>query len=26
MLFGLERVGPKLHLLATCMVSLGTLI
>src|SRR3954463_8550293 len=26
MLFGLERVGPKLHFLATCMVSLGTLI
>ena len=26
MLFGLERVGPRLHFLATCMVSLGTLI
>jgi cytochrome bd ubiquinol oxidase subunit I len=26
MLFGLERVGRRLHFLATCMVSLGTLI
>src|SRR5689334_24400547 len=26
MLFGLERVGPRLHFLATLMVSLGTLI
>src|SRR6266567_8846501 len=26
MLFGLHRVGPKLHFLATCMVTLGTLI
>jgi cytochrome bd ubiquinol oxidase subunit I len=26
MLFGLRRVGPRLHFLATCMVSLGTLI
>lgn len=26
MLFGLERVGPKLHFAATCLVSLGTLI
>jgi cytochrome bd ubiquinol oxidase subunit I len=26
MLFGLQRVGPRLHFLATCMVSLGTLI
>jgi cytochrome d ubiquinol oxidase subunit I len=24
MLFGLERVGKKLHFLATCMVALGT--
>ena len=26
MLFGLHRVGPKLHFFATCMVALGTLI
>src|SRR6202795_3887276 len=26
MLFGLHRVGPKLHFLATCMVAIGTLI
>ncbi|RFB81121.1 cytochrome ubiquinol oxidase subunit I [Methylovirgula sp. 4M-Z18] len=26
MLFGLHRVGPKLHFLATCMVALGTLM
>jgi len=26
MLFGLSRVGPKLHFFATCMVALGTLI
>src|SRR5690242_21351542 len=26
MLFGLERVGPKLHFLATLMVAIGTLI
>lgn len=26
MLFGLSRVGPKLHFAATCMVSIGTLI
>ena len=26
MLFGLHRVGPKLHLFATCMVAVGTLI
>jgi len=26
MLFGLHRVGPKLHFLATCMVALGTLL
>jgi cytochrome d ubiquinol oxidase subunit I len=26
MLFGLNKVGPKLHFLATCMVALGTLI
>jgi cytochrome bd ubiquinol oxidase subunit I len=26
MLFGLERVGPKLHFLATALVSIGTLI
>jgi cytochrome bd ubiquinol oxidase subunit I len=26
MLFGLNRVGPKLHFFATCMVALGTLI
>ncbi|MBD0415592.1 cytochrome ubiquinol oxidase subunit I [Oryzicola mucosus] len=26
MLFGLNRVGPKLHFLATCMVAIGTLI
>ena len=26
MLFGLNRVGPKLHLFATCIVALGTLI
>ena len=26
MLFGLTKVGPKLHFLATCMVALGTLI
>jgi cytochrome d ubiquinol oxidase subunit I len=26
MLFGLRRVGPKLHFLATCMVALGTLM
>lgn len=26
MLFGLQRVGPRLHFLATCMVSLGTQI
>lgn len=26
MLFGRERVGPRLHLFATCMVALGTLI
>lgn len=26
MLFGLNRVGPKLHFLATCMVAFGTLI
>src|SRR6201987_2170881 len=26
MLFGLHRVGPKLHFLATCMVAVGTLI
>jgi cytochrome d ubiquinol oxidase subunit I len=25
MLFGLQRVGPRLHFLATCMVSLGTI-
>ena len=24
MLFGLNRVGPKLHFFATCMVALGT--
>ena len=26
MLFGLDKVGPKLHFLATCMVAIGTLI
>ncbi len=26
MLFGLNRVGPKLHFFATAMVALGTLI
>ncbi|MGV1795160.1 MULTISPECIES: cytochrome ubiquinol oxidase subunit I [unclassified Rhizobium] len=26
MLFGLDRVGPKLHFVATCMVAVGTLI
>src|SRR5579862_7700894 len=26
MLFGLHRVGPKLHFFATCMVALGTLL
>lgn len=26
MLFGMERVGPKLHFVATCIVALGTLI
>jgi cytochrome bd ubiquinol oxidase subunit I len=26
MLFGLHRVGPKLHFVATCMVALGTLL
>jgi len=26
MLFGLHRVGPRLHFLATCMVALGTLM
>ena len=26
MLFGLERVGPRLHFLATCLVAVGTLI
>lgn len=26
MLFGLERVGPKLHFAATCLVSFGTLV
>ena len=26
MLFGLHRVGPKLHFLATCMVAIGTLL
>ena len=26
MLFGLNRVGPRLHFLATCMVALGTLM
>src|SRR6201997_4645310 len=26
MLFGLNRVGPKLHFVATCMVAVGTLI
>jgi cytochrome d ubiquinol oxidase subunit I len=26
MLFGINKVGPKLHFLATCMVSLGTLL
>src|SRR5271154_5748433 len=26
MLFGLKRVGPRLHFLATCMVALGTLL
>ena len=26
MLFGLNRVGPKLHFFATCMVALGTMI
>ncbi|MGV2123017.1 cytochrome ubiquinol oxidase subunit I [Agrobacterium vitis] len=26
MLFGLQRVGPKLHFFATCMVAFGTLI
>jgi cytochrome d ubiquinol oxidase subunit I len=26
MLFGLNKVGPKLHFLATCMVALGTLL
>ena len=26
MLFGMSRVGPKLHFFATCMVALGTLI
>lgn len=26
MLFGMERVGPKLHFIATCIVALGTLI
>jgi cytochrome d ubiquinol oxidase subunit I len=26
MLFGLHRVGPRLHFFATCMVALGTLL
>ena len=26
MLFGLHRVGPKLHFFATCMVALGTML
>src|SRR5690606_1560895 len=26
MLFGWERVGPRLHFLATCLVALGTLV
>ena len=26
MLFGMQRVGPKLHFIATCMVALGTLL
>src|SRR5215813_11493293 len=26
MLFGLERVGPRLHFLATCLVAFGTLL
>src|SRR6202042_962109 len=26
MLFGLAKVGPKLHFLATCMVAVGTLL
>jgi cytochrome bd ubiquinol oxidase subunit I len=26
MLFGLKKVGPKLHFLATCMVAIGTLL
>src|SRR5436189_37544 len=26
MLFGLHRVGPKLHFFATCMVAIGTLL
>ncbi len=26
MLFGLQRVGPKLHFVSTCLVSIGTLI
>src|ERR1700722_17254533 len=26
MLFGMNKVGPKLHFLATCMVALGTLL
>ncbi len=26
MLFGIKKVGPKLHFLATCMVALGTLL
>jgi len=26
MLFGMQKVGPKLHFLATCLVALGTLI
>src|SRR6202041_2852184 len=26
MLFGINKVGPKLHFLATCMVALGTLL
>ncbi len=26
MLFGMERVGPKLHFIATCIVALGTLV
>jgi cytochrome d ubiquinol oxidase subunit I len=26
MLFGLKRVGPKLHFLATCLVAVGTLV